>query len=309
MFHLRRNIQKISFQSRYLNNSIIFSDVGTQINDNNIVNKLSFKLDKGDRIGLVGTNETGRDAVMQLLKGELKPNQGFINFLQDKSVVTLNSTLSRNESSLTAKDYLSKLSSSQEEIQKVLNDVELNDLRLVRTINTLSSSQVFRLSIASLLLKKPDVILVDNNFPEVSYDDSQFLTKFLKSNTLQSIIVINSQNEDFVQKIVNKVIEIESYDVPSTEYNENYVEAKSLSQQKKQQIRQTAAAALRAEIKRKAEEDALPETVEALNTIGFQNAREAVSQEEYIRVMLIAIALHPPALIALYFAGVFDAIL
>lgn len=67
-------------------------------------------------------------------------------------------------------------------------------------------------------------------------------------------------------------------------------------------------AALRAEFRRKAEADASPEAIEALNQIGYKNANEAVSQEDYIRVMLLAIALHPPALIALYSFGVFDAI-
>lgn len=69
------------------------------------------------------------------------------------------------------------------------------------------------------------------------------------------------------------------------------------------------AAALRAEFKRKAEEDASYEAVEALNEIGHKNAENAVSQEEYIRVMLLAMVFHPPALIALHYAGFFDAIL
>lgn len=68
-------------------------------------------------------------------------------------------------------------------------------------------------------------------------------------------------------------------------------------------------AAIRAEIQKKIETDADPAKIEELNAIGIQNAREAVSQEEYIRVMIIAMILHPPALLGLYYAGFLDAIL
>jgi hypothetical protein len=68
-------------------------------------------------------------------------------------------------------------------------------------------------------------------------------------------------------------------------------------------------AAVREEIKRRAQVDADPATIEALNTIGFQNTSQAVSQEEYIRVMVICMILHPPIAAALYFGGFFDAIL
>lgn len=60
MFHLRQTIKRIPLRSRYISNPIIFSDVTAQINENNsVVNKLSFKLEKGERIGLSGSNEEG----------------------------------------------------------------------------------------------------------------------------------------------------------------------------------------------------------------------------------------------------------
>lgn len=51
------------------------------------------------------------------------------------------------------------------------------------------------------------------------------------------------------------------------------------------------------------------DTDRALNELGFQNVSAAVSQEEYIRVMLLIMALHPPALLGMYYMGLFDAII
>lgn len=62
----------------------------------------------------------GRSAVIQLLQGKVKPQKGFINFLDEKTVVTLNTTLPKNVLSLSVKDYLAKLSSSSDEVNKVL---------------------------------------------------------------------------------------------------------------------------------------------------------------------------------------------
>ena len=123
----------------------------------------------------------------------------------------------------------------------MLHEVELNDLRLIRTINSLNSSQLFRLKVASYLLKKPDLVLIDHSFEETSFQDLQFLIKVLKTNQNKSIIVINSSNEDFIQNVVTSVVEIGPFDVSAVQYNESYAQAQSHSQEKKVQTQQAAA--------------------------------------------------------------------
>lgn len=51
------------------------------------------------------------------------------------------------------------------------------------------------------------------------------------------------------------------------------------------------------------------DTDKALNDLGFQNERAAMSQEEYIRVMMLIMVMHPPVLLAMYYGGMFDAII
>ena len=114
---------------------ILFHDV-TVANGNGIIaNKISFKLEKGDRVALTGSNQEGndcfvknslmphihlgRDAIMNILRGELQPAGGHINFLEGKNVVTLTPTVGKKDHALSVSDYLAQQSVSPDAVNEV----------------------------------------------------------------------------------------------------------------------------------------------------------------------------------------------
>lgn len=56
---------------------------------------------------------------MQMLKGELKPAGGHINFLEGKKVVTLNPSAGKKDQALSVNDFLAQFSSSQQAVKEV----------------------------------------------------------------------------------------------------------------------------------------------------------------------------------------------
>ena len=46
----------------------------------NVFEKLTFQLEKGDRVGLTGGNGTGKSTLINLATGFLLPDEGEINF-------------------------------------------------------------------------------------------------------------------------------------------------------------------------------------------------------------------------------------
>lgn len=117
---------------------ILFHDV-TVVNGNGIIaNKISFKLEKGDRVALTGSNQEGtdncfvknsliimphillgRDAIMNILRGELQPAGGHVNFLEGKNVVTLTPTVGKKDHALSVSDYLAQHSVSPDAVNEV----------------------------------------------------------------------------------------------------------------------------------------------------------------------------------------------
>ncbi len=126
---------------------------------------------------------------------------------------------------------------------KALNNVELGGLRVARTLNTISPSEIFRLKLASVLLKKPDLLLVNNaSLENVTSTDLQLLSQILKANPTNSTVVINAYDEDFLQNTVSSVLEVGAIDVPTTyAQGQTYAAAKTLSAEKKVQLNAAAA--------------------------------------------------------------------
>jgi hypothetical protein len=56
---------------------------------------------------------------MKMLKGELSPADGHINYLEGKKVVTLNPSVQKRDQFLSVTDFLAQFSTSQEAIKEV----------------------------------------------------------------------------------------------------------------------------------------------------------------------------------------------
>lgn len=56
-------------------------NVSFQYNDTVVLNNLSFKIHKGDYVGLLGPNGGGKTTLLKLILGLLKPSSGTIHFL------------------------------------------------------------------------------------------------------------------------------------------------------------------------------------------------------------------------------------
>ena len=53
-------------------------DVSFSYGGDNLLEEISFQIDQGERIGLLGRNGAGKSTLMKLLKGDLRPDNGEI---------------------------------------------------------------------------------------------------------------------------------------------------------------------------------------------------------------------------------------
>lgn len=118
------------------------------------------------------------------------------------------------------------------EVTGVLKGLGFTEEDFTRKVNTLSGGQKTRVSLGRLLLTKPDIIMLDEPTNHLDMNSIAWLETFLL-NYPGSVIVV-SHDRYFLNRIVNKVIEIELGQV--TMFSGNYSDYSA----KKAQMREIA---------------------------------------------------------------------
>ncbi len=103
-------------------------------------------------------------------------------------------------------------------IRGVLKGLGFEDEEFDSVISTLSGGQKTRVALAQLLLANPDILLLDEPTNHLDIKACEWLESFL--NNYHGTVIIISHDRYFLDKIVNRIIEIE--DTYSHVYNGNY---------------------------------------------------------------------------------------
>lgn len=141
---------------------------------------ISFTLDEGERLGLVGVNGAGKSTLLRLLAGVLSPTSGRIRRI-GKPRCALLSLANQWYPDLTGRQnaILACLMGGfrRKEAEKLWPAIaefsELGDW-LERPIRTYSTGMAARLSLATALQARPDVLLLDET---LSVGDASFQKK------------------------------------------------------------------------------------------------------------------------------------
>lgn len=222
------------------------------IQSNNIINDISFTLNDGDKIGLVGNNGSGKTTLLKALSnnlpyiGSIKLNTEQVDYLKQeisyiyneltviqyiKQVIgidSLENKLYELENNLTEdnmdcySDTLNKylaldgynFTDNLNIILNGLNFKESSDM----LIKYLSGGEKIKILLACLLLSNKDILLLDEPTNNLDLDAINWLERYLRKSTKKMIIV--SHDEMFLNSIVNKVFELNNGKI--LEYNMKY---------------------------------------------------------------------------------------
>ena len=151
--------------------------------DRNVVNDISFEVNKGEVVGLLGPNGAGKTTTFYMIVGLIKPNGGEI-WLNDKNLTTLTMNVRAQEGigylpqeasifrKLSVEDNIklvlelnNKLSETKKKkkLEDLLEEFGIAKLRKEMAIS-LSGGERRRAELARALAASPDFILLDEPF-------------------------------------------------------------------------------------------------------------------------------------------------
>ncbi len=211
---------------------IKFKDV-TVIYDKDIVglDNVSFKIEDGEFVFLVGKTGAGKSSAIKLLTGEIKPTSGdviidgiYINSLRRSKIPYLrraqgvvfqdfrllpNKTVYENVA--FAMEIIGKKKKEiKRKVPKILELVGLSE-RARNYPNEISGGEQQRVSIARALVNSPSLIIADEPTGNLDVETSNEVMKlFDEINKMGTTIVMVTHSEKIVNDMKKRVIQLEN---------------------------------------------------------------------------------------------------
>lgn len=134
-------------------------------------------------------------------------------------------------SALSEKFYSAETSNMDEEIEKVLLGLGFVRSDFSRPTDEFSGGWRMRIELAKILLKKPDLILLDEPTNHIDIESVQWLEEFL-INSAKAVMVI-SHDRAFVDRITTRTIEVTMGRI--YDYKVNYTTYQQLRRERREQ--------------------------------------------------------------------------
>ncbi len=227
---------------------------------NTIISDISFSINEGDRLGVVGVNGAGKSTLLKIITGEIVPTDGNVYISKDKTVMMLSQNVAFeddktvlesmmecykdliDEESRLEKLHDALLNGSEKEIEEytlalerftknggyefrgrcrgILKSLGFDEGAFSLPVNNLSGGQKTRLALGRILFIAPDIMILDEPTNHLDMQTLLWLENYL-SNYKKTLIVV-SHDRYFLDRVATKILDIENK--KGTLYSGNYSE-------------------------------------------------------------------------------------
>lgn len=196
-------------------NKLSFSYEGEQ---DNILNDISFDVDKGDYLALLGPNGSGKSTLARLIAGFLIPTSGSIDFYKNPDeilgivfqsprdqIVAL--TVGRDTSFGPENLGLPKIQIDQR-VTKVLTETNLIQ-KIDSSTYALSLGQTQKLALSGILALNPSLLILDESLSMIDPATRLDILNYLDELNKQGITIIHVTHDTDEARRAKKIIAIE----------------------------------------------------------------------------------------------------
>ncbi len=180
--------------------------------DYELIHQLSFSLQANDKVAIIGSEGTGKSTLLKLLSGK-KLNyieyQGEM-YSQSKIVYT-EQNISYQWDDHTVYDYFFHDQDFRlvgAETRKRLSQFgfEYNEI-INRYIKTFSGGEKVKISLVNALIRKPDILLLDEPSNDLDFETITFLEDFLISTEIPLMFI--SHDQRLIENVANGIIHLQ----------------------------------------------------------------------------------------------------
>ncbi len=178
-----------------------------------LIDKLSLKIMRGDRIGLVGNNGVGKSTLLKILLGEIEPDSGTVKigtnleiayFDQLRRELDPNKTIAQIVGD--GADYI-KLNGKERHVIGYLRGFLFSAKRAMTPVKVLSGGEKNRVILAKLLTRPSNLLVLDEPTNDLDVETLEVLEDRLSE--YKGTLIIVSHDREFVDNVVSSILVFE----------------------------------------------------------------------------------------------------
>ena len=197
-------------------NIIEVKNVTKEFNNKVIVNSLTLNVKKGETIGIVGRNGSGKTVLLKMICGLYIPTSGTIIINSDKSNaeklgVLIDSNFLSDETGFYNLKLLSQLGKKikEDKIYEILKLVGLDPYNKTKYKNY-STGMKQKLKLANALMYDSEILILDEPFNGLDKDSvNHFRNIILQYKKEKKTILLTSHNYEDIKLLCDKIYEMD----------------------------------------------------------------------------------------------------
>jgi ATP-binding cassette subfamily F protein 3 len=185
--------------------------LGKGYEDRKVFQGVSFQLQRGDKMAVVGVNGAGKSTLMKILAGLVRPDTGEIRPGHNAKISYFGQHQAQELAlSLTALQTLSAVAGDMSitEMRSLLGTFLFKGEEVDKKVQVLSGGEKSRLALAKMIVQPANLLILDEPTNHLDMSSQEVLQEAMAQ--YDGTIIIVSHNRHFVNRFINKVLEIKN---------------------------------------------------------------------------------------------------
>ena len=180
--------------------------VTKKFGDRTIIKDLTFRVTKGDRIGIVGANGAGKSTLLKLLTGEIQPDEGSVKLSNTLNGVIIDQQRSLMDPAKSVRDVLAdggdwiEVLGVKKHVHGYLKEFLFDPSIAEAKIGTLSGGERSRLLLAREFARHSNLLVLDEPTNDLDLETLDLLQEVIAD--YEGTVLIVSHDRDFLDRTV-----------------------------------------------------------------------------------------------------------
>lgn len=192
-------------------NAISVKDLSKSFDGNTLFKDLSFTLEVGERLAVIGANGIGKTTLLNCMTETIEADSGSIKWSENAEVAYFKQdNMAEFTENMTAFDWMfqwKKPDDDEQAVRSVMGRLLFSKEDSKKKLNVLSGGEKGRMMFGKIMLQKPNILFMDEPTNHLDMESIESLNLALEN--YEGTLIFVSHDRQFVSSIATRIIEIE----------------------------------------------------------------------------------------------------